>query len=117
MIGGRAVVRATICRPRHYSVIIDRLVASFCRGTGRAKWQTPVSACCGSLRAAGTTGRANAMIPYLVDEGADVTANSRQGQEKADMANGPVERISQFPKAIGLLERLGSKNNHARVSC
>ena len=59
----------------------------------------------------------NAMIQYLVERGADVTVISRKGQTTADMANGPAERISPFPGTIALLERLGSKNNHACVSC
>ena len=33
------------------------------------------------------------------------------------MANGPWERISQFPETVALLEKLGSKNNHQCVSC
>jgi len=59
----------------------------------------------------------NALILYLVEKGADVTAVSRKGQTTADMANGPAERISPFPDTIALLESLGSKNNHVCVSC
>ncbi len=59
----------------------------------------------------------NEMIHYLVDKGADVTVVSRQGHTTADMANGPVQRISPFPETIALLESLGSKNNHNCVSC
>ena len=57
------------------------------------------------------------MILYLVDQGADVTAVSRRGQTTADMANGPVQRVSPFPETVALLESLGSKNNHNCVSC
>lgn len=57
------------------------------------------------------------LILYLVEKGADVTAVSREGQTTADMANGPVQRISPFPNAVQLLESLGSKNNHNCVSC
>ncbi len=59
----------------------------------------------------------NEMILYLVSKGADVTAVSRSGQTTADMANGPVQRISPFPDTVALLEKLGSKNNHRCVSC
>jgi len=48
---------------------------------------------------------------------ADVKAISRKGQTTADMANGPVSRISPFPETIALLEKLGSKNNHKCQSC
>ena len=57
------------------------------------------------------------MILYLVQEGGDVTAVSRRGQTTADMANGPVQRVSPFPETVALLESLGSKNNHNCVSC
>ena len=59
----------------------------------------------------------NDMIRYLVEKGADVTVLSRRGQTTADMANGPVQRITPFPETIALLENLGSKNNHNCVSC
>jgi ankyrin repeat protein len=59
----------------------------------------------------------NEVIHYLVDKGADATVVSRSGQTTADMANGPVQRISPFPETIALLESLGSKNNHNCVSC
>ncbi|MBC7896967.1 MAG: ankyrin repeat domain-containing protein, partial [Cytophagaceae bacterium] len=59
----------------------------------------------------------NAMIQYLVSKGADVTAVSRSGQTTADMANGPVQRISPYLDTVKLLESLGSKNNHKCVSC
>jgi len=57
------------------------------------------------------------MILYLVSKGADVKAIARTGQSVADMANGPVSRISPFPKTVALLESLGSKNNHRCVTC
>jgi uncharacterized protein len=58
-----------------------------------------------------------AMIQYLVSQGADVKAVSREGRTTADMANGPVQRIQPFPDAVALLEKLGAKNNHKCVSC
>jgi hypothetical protein len=51
----------------------------------------------------------NELILYLVDNGADVMALSRRGQTTADMANGPVQRVSPFPETVALLEKLGSK--------
>jgi uncharacterized protein len=57
------------------------------------------------------------LIRYLVEKGCDVTAVSRTGQTTADMANGPVQRVSPFPETVKLLESLGSKNNHKCVSC
>jgi len=59
----------------------------------------------------------NEMIQYLVSKGADVTAVARSGQTVADMANGPVQRVSPFPATVALLEKLGSKNSHKCVSC
>jgi ankyrin repeat protein len=59
----------------------------------------------------------NDMILYLVSKGADVTAVARSGQTTADMANGPVQRVSPFPATVALLEKLGSKNSHRCVSC
>jgi uncharacterized protein len=59
----------------------------------------------------------NELIQYLVSKGADVTVVSRRGQTTADMANGPVQRISPFPETVALLEKLGSKNNHRCLSC
>ena len=57
------------------------------------------------------------MILYLISKGADVKAVARTGQTVADMANGPVQRVSPFPKVVALLEKLGSKNNHKCVTC
>jgi ankyrin repeat protein len=59
----------------------------------------------------------NELILYLVEKGADVKAVSRRGQTTADMANGPVQRISPFPETVALLEKLGSKNSHRCMSC
>ena len=59
----------------------------------------------------------NEMIEYLVSMGGDVTVVSRRGQTTADMANGPVQRVSPFPETVALLEKLGSKNNHNCMSC
>lgn len=59
----------------------------------------------------------NEMIMYLVSKGADVKVVARTGQTTADMANGPVQRVSPFPETVALLEKLGSKNNHKCVTC
>ena len=59
----------------------------------------------------------NAMITYLVSKGADAKALARSGQTTADMANGPVQRISPYLDTVKLLESLGSKNSHKCVSC
>ena len=59
----------------------------------------------------------NEMILYLVEKGGDVTVISRRGQTTADMANGPVSRVSPIPETVELLERLGSDNGHNCVSC
>ena len=57
------------------------------------------------------------MIMYLVSKGGDVKVVARTGQTVADLANGPVQRVSPFPKIVALLEKLGSKNNHKCVTC
>ncbi|MDZ7779030.1 MAG: ankyrin repeat domain-containing protein [Gemmatimonadota bacterium] len=59
----------------------------------------------------------NEMIRYLVEQGADVTVVSREGQTTADMANGPVQRVQPYPATIQLLEELGSENNNNCLSC
>ena len=59
----------------------------------------------------------NDLIMYLVSKGADVTAVARSGQTTADMANGPVQRVSPIPATVALLEKLGSKNSHRCVTC
>jgi uncharacterized protein len=57
------------------------------------------------------------LIQYLVDQGADVTVISRRGLTVADMANGPVQRTTPYPRAIELLLELGSPFNDNCVSC
>ena len=57
------------------------------------------------------------LILYLVEQGADVRALTRKGETTADMANGPVQRVTVFPEIVALLESLGSDNNHNCVSC
>ncbi|MGH9384237.1 MAG: ankyrin repeat domain-containing protein [Vicinamibacterales bacterium] len=57
------------------------------------------------------------MIIYLVSKGADVAAVARSGQTTADMANGPVQRVSPMPEIVALLEKLGSKNSNRCVVC
>jgi len=59
----------------------------------------------------------NEMILYLVSKGADVKVVSRNGRTTADMANGPVSRISPFPETIALLVKLGAINNNRCQSC
>jgi len=59
----------------------------------------------------------NEMILYLVSKGADVKTVARTGQSTADMANGPVQRLSAIPETIELLMKLGSKNNNRCVTC
>lgn len=59
----------------------------------------------------------NDVILYLVSKGADVKAVARSGQTTADMANGPVQRVSPFPETVALLMKLGSKNSNKCVSC
>ncbi len=59
----------------------------------------------------------NDMNRYLVSKGADVKAVARSGQTTADMANGPVQRISPYLDTVALLESLGSKNNRKCMSC
>ena len=59
----------------------------------------------------------NETILYLVSKGADVTAVARSGQSTADMANGPVQRLSPIPETVALLVKLGAKNNNRCVTC
>jgi ankyrin repeat protein len=59
----------------------------------------------------------NELILYLVSKGADVKAVSRRGQTTADMANGPVSRITPYPETIKLLVSLGAINNNRCASC
>ena len=59
----------------------------------------------------------NELILYLVEQGGDVTAISRRGQTTADMANGPVSRVSPIPETVALLESLGSANSHNCLTC
>ena len=59
----------------------------------------------------------NEVILYLVSKGAEVKAVSRRGQTTADMANGPVSRISPYPETIALLVKLGAVNNNRCQSC
>jgi ankyrin repeat protein len=57
------------------------------------------------------------LINYLVSRDGDVTVLTRKGETTADMANGPVQRVTVFPQVVALLESLGSGNNHNCVSC
>ncbi|BAH39355.1 MAG TPA: ankyrin repeat domain-containing protein [Gemmatimonas aurantiaca] len=59
----------------------------------------------------------NELIQYLVSKGTDITAVSRRGQTTADMANGPVQRITPFLESVDLLVKLGSKNSNKCKSC
>ncbi|MDE2981937.1 MAG: ankyrin repeat domain-containing protein [Gemmatimonadota bacterium] len=57
------------------------------------------------------------LIIYLVEQGADIRAISRRGQTVADLANGPVQRVSPRPATVALLEKLGSSNSHRCLTC
>ena len=57
------------------------------------------------------------LIIYLVEQGADIRAVSRRGQTVADLANGPVQRVSPRPATVALLEKLGSSNSHRCLTC
>ena len=57
------------------------------------------------------------LIIYLVEQGADIRAISRRGQTVADLANGPVQRVSPLPATVALLEKLGSSNSHRCLIC
>jgi ankyrin repeat protein len=59
----------------------------------------------------------NEMIQYLLSKGADLKAVNREGQNVADMANGPVQRTQPYPETLALLEKLGLKHNNKCVSC
>ena len=57
------------------------------------------------------------LIIYLVEQGGDIRAISRRGQTVADLANGPVQRVSPLPATVALLEKLGSANSHRCLIC
>ena len=57
------------------------------------------------------------LIIYLVERGGDIRAVSRRGQTVADLANGPVQRVSPLPATVALLEKLGSANSHRCLTC
>ena len=59
----------------------------------------------------------NEMIQYFLSKGADLKAVNREGQNVADMANGPVQRTQPYPETLALLEKLGLKHNNKCVSC
>ncbi len=59
----------------------------------------------------------NEMILYLVSKGASVKAVNREGNNIADMANGPVQRIEPFRDTLALLEKMGVKHQNKCVSC
>ena len=59
----------------------------------------------------------NEMILYLVSKGASVKAVNREGNNIADMANGPVQRIEPFQETLALLEKMGVKHQNKCVSC
>ena len=69
-----------------------------------------------ALHHAGARGD-HALIIYLVEQGADIRAISRRGQTVADLANGPVQRVSPRPATVALLEKLGSSNSHRCLTC
>ncbi len=59
----------------------------------------------------------NEMILYLVSKGANIKAVNREGNNVADMANGPVQRIEPFTETLALLEKMGVKHQNKCVSC
>jgi ankyrin repeat protein len=59
----------------------------------------------------------NEMILYLVSKGANLKVVNREGNNVADMANGPVQRIEPFKETLALLEKLGVKHQNKCVSC
>jgi hypothetical protein len=59
----------------------------------------------------------NEMIKYLVSKGANVKALNREGNNIADMANGPVQRVEPYPETLKLLAELGVKHQNKCVSC
>jgi ankyrin repeat protein len=59
----------------------------------------------------------NEMIQYLVSKGADLKVVNREGQNVADMANGPVQRTQPYPETLAMLEKMGLKHNNKCVSC
>lgn len=59
----------------------------------------------------------NTAIVYLVWHGADPHGVNRDGDNVADLANGPVQRIQPFPETLALLEALGVQHNDRCVSC
>ena len=59
----------------------------------------------------------NGLVMYLIEQGADVKVVSRAGQTTADMANGPVSRVSPYPETVELLVSLGAINNDNCKSC
>ena len=59
----------------------------------------------------------NEMIKYLVSKGANVKAVNREGNNIADMANGPVQRVEPYPETLKLLETYGVKHQNKCVSC
>ena len=59
----------------------------------------------------------NEMIRYLVSKGANVKAVNREGNNIADMANGPVQRVEPYPDTLKLLEAYGIKHQNKCVSC
>ncbi len=59
----------------------------------------------------------NALILYLLEQGADPHLVARTGQSTLDAANGPHQRLVPFVETVKLLEELGVTNNHRCVSC
>ncbi len=59
----------------------------------------------------------NDVILYLVEQGADPLAVARTGQTTVDMANGPAQGVTPFPRTIQLLESMGAVNNNACIFC
>jgi ankyrin repeat protein len=54
----------------------------------------------------------DALISYLLAQGADLSAKTKQGDTVADSANGLFEHAVVHPETVALLERLGSHSSN-----
>ena len=60
----------------------------------------------------------NAMLRYLVGEGADLTWIDHRGRNVSDWANGPIQRLQPFTETLALLNELGAPPHNDRcISC
>ncbi len=54
----------------------------------------------------------NEMVKYLLAQGADIHATTKDGDTVADLANGLFEHSVVHPETVALLESMGSANSH-----